>query len=218
MRLTFVFLSCLLIASCDKAALTHDPETARLQAERGDPQAQFQLGLSLLERAQASIDEAEAFTWIQRSAEQGYAPAQYRLGLMYEEGQAVPVNQTQATHWYVLAAKQGDVDAQYSAGRMFYSGTGDYEADAEQAADWFEKSANHGHGPAQRMLAEMYFAGTGVPQSYFYTFVWLTIAGSGRDSNSPMMNTSVQRMSEEQILEARKFSEELSKRIERETS
>ena len=48
-------------------------------AEKGDPEGQFQAGISLLGGSGAPLDPAAAFAWLQKSASQGYRPALDKL-------------------------------------------------------------------------------------------------------------------------------------------
>ncbi|MBJ1839458.1 sel1 repeat family protein, partial [Neisseria meningitidis] len=63
---------------------------ATLQAaERGDTQAQFNLGMMYAEGRGVRQDYAEAVRWTRQAADQGDAQAQFLLGLMYAEGRGV---------------------------------------------------------------------------------------------------------------------------------
>ena len=56
------------------------PEAVRRKAERGDAEAQFNLGV--LYRNERG-DSAEGAKWHRKAAEQGFALAQLHLGVMY---------------------------------------------------------------------------------------------------------------------------------------
>ncbi len=58
----------------------------RRLADRGVPQAQYNLGLMYYHGKAVPQDYAEAVTWFRKAAEQGDADAQYNLGFMYENG------------------------------------------------------------------------------------------------------------------------------------
>ena len=49
-------------------------------AERGDAQAQFNLGAMYAKGRGVSQDDAEAVRWFRQSAEQGDAQAQFKIG------------------------------------------------------------------------------------------------------------------------------------------
>ena len=80
----------------------------RPQAEAGDTDAQYNLGLMYYEGEGVPQDYAEAAIWYRRAAQQGVADAQNNLGVMYEDGHGVPQDFVQAHMWYSLAIAQGN--------------------------------------------------------------------------------------------------------------
>ena len=76
-------------------------------AEKGDSDAQYKLGLLYLTGNGALQDFAEAARWLKLAAEQGYALAQYELGLIYRTGQGLVIDQVQSYMWLNLAAAAG---------------------------------------------------------------------------------------------------------------
>ena len=79
-------------------------DALRRDAERGDPQAQYKLGLAYDVGVGAPQDLAQAAAWYERAAEQGHAGAQFSLGLMYANGRGVPQDLVRAHMWLNLAA------------------------------------------------------------------------------------------------------------------
>jgi TPR repeat protein len=79
-------------------------ETLRRKAERGDPEAEYKLGLAYDVGIGAPQDLAQAAAWYSSAAEQGYAAAQFSLGLMYANGRGVPQDLVRAHVWLNLAA------------------------------------------------------------------------------------------------------------------
>lgn len=80
-------------------------------AERGDADAQNNLGERYYYGEGVHQDYAEAAKWYRKAAEQGNAKAQYNLGWCYVNGQGVPQDKAEAVKWYRKAAEQGDEDA-----------------------------------------------------------------------------------------------------------
>ena len=111
-----------------KAYFSGDYEAAyrliKPMAEKGLPEAQFNLGLMYNNGQGVPQDYAEAVTWYRKAAEKGFAEAQYNLGTMCYRGQGVPQNYPEAVTWYSKAAEQGNAKGQYSLGMMFYRGRG----------------------------------------------------------------------------------------------
>lgn len=58
-------------------------DTLRMKAERGDPEAEYKLGLAYDVGVGTPQDLGQAAAWYERAAEQGHAGAQFSLGLMY---------------------------------------------------------------------------------------------------------------------------------------
>ena len=82
-------------------------------AERGDAQAQFELGKYYLE---VLCNYPKAFEWLKKSAEQGNAQGQYGLGMCYYDGPGVEQNNFEAIKWLKKSAEQGLIDAQFNLG------------------------------------------------------------------------------------------------------
>jgi len=72
-------------------------------AEKGDPDAQINLGNMYFDGHGVQQDQAETVKWYLLAADQGSADAQIALGFLYEYGQAVPQNYVQAHKWFDLA-------------------------------------------------------------------------------------------------------------------
>jgi len=108
-------------------------------AERGNADAQFQLGV-MYESGQGVLrNDAEAIKWYRKAAEQGDAVAQFNLGIMYAKG--VSPNYAEATLWYRLAADHGLAGAQFNLGTMYEEGEG-VSRDYVQAHMWLDIAAS----------------------------------------------------------------------------
>ena len=73
-------------------------------AEQGDSNAEYKLGLVYDVGVGAQQDLAKAALWYQRAADQGHVAAQFNLGLMYASGRGVSQDLVQAHMWLNLAA------------------------------------------------------------------------------------------------------------------
>ena len=76
-------------------------------AERGNANAQYNLGVMYSQGLGVTQDHAEAVKWYRKAAEQGLADAQYNLGVMYSQGLGVTQDHAEAVKWYRKAAAQG---------------------------------------------------------------------------------------------------------------
>jgi hypothetical protein len=87
-----------------------DNATLIRQAESGDPQAQFKLGVMY---ADGTVNcnqknDAEAARWFRKAAVQGLAVAQERLAAMCESGDGITKDDAEASFWLILAREKRD--------------------------------------------------------------------------------------------------------------
>ena len=95
----------------------------RKAAEKGDAQAQSNLGRAYYNGEGVPKDEIEALKWYRKAAEQGDAEAQYALALAYAKGEGVPQNFAEYFKWLRKAAEQGHADAQLRVGLAHNNGS-----------------------------------------------------------------------------------------------
>ncbi len=110
-------------------------------ADRGDADAQFNLGLLYNKGKGVPQNYAEAIKWYCLAADQGHPGAQLNLGVIYKNGQGVPQDYAEAVKWYRLAADQGMGEAQYDLGVMYKKGLG-LPQDYVQAHMWLNLAAS----------------------------------------------------------------------------
>ena len=75
----------------------------RTLAERGDTNAQNQLGFMYVNGEGVAANYAEAARWYRLAADQGDTNAQNSLGAMYDDGRGVQQNYLEAYKWFILA-------------------------------------------------------------------------------------------------------------------
>ena len=95
-----------------------------IDANQGDADAQYNLGVMYANGRGVLQDYAEAAYWYRLAADQGLSQAQYNLGLMYAKGEGVPENDAEAVEWFRLAAGQWYAAAQFNLGLMYAFGEG----------------------------------------------------------------------------------------------
>jgi hypothetical protein len=109
----------------------------RENAEKGDLDAQYKLGLLHLTGKGALQDFGEAAKWLRLSADQGHPQAQYQLGLVYRVGHGVPIDQGQAYKWLNLAAAAGVNQAVLVRNEVMRSLSSEQLAQAQKASrEW----------------------------------------------------------------------------------
>jgi len=178
------------------------------QAELGNVDAQYSLGIRYLKGDEVTKNPKNAVSWVRKAAEQDHAGAQYQLGVMYRDGIGVSKSESEAIKWLRLASSWGiakaqrDLDAllrkqllasedeftanpelsnpdsQYTLGVMYVDGKG-VEKDPTTAVQWFLKAARQNHIEAQFRLGEMYKEGIGVKADPKEAKIWLAKAADG---------------------------------------
>jgi len=122
----------------------------RMQAERGNVEAQFALAQAYDRGRDVPKDKTEAVRWYRRAAMQGDTFAQNALGDNYWEGTGVPKDDREAARWWRLAAAQGFAPAQHSLGKILSGGGQGVRTDKIQAYMWLVLSAAQGDEEAGR--------------------------------------------------------------------
>ncbi|TXR46612.1 sel1 repeat family protein [Phyllobacterium endophyticum] len=107
-------------------------------AERGDAEAQMNLGAMFYHGIGTIVDKAEAFKWYRKAAEQGDSRAQATIGTAYYTGNVVTTEKGEAFKWYFKAALQGEPESQSMVARMYHSGDGVLQ-DRSEAIKWFKR-------------------------------------------------------------------------------
>ena len=130
-------LCVLLLSSLGTAAAENESVTQlQLLAERGDAEAQNNLGLIHYTDEGVPQDFIEAMKWFRKAAEQHHEMAQFNLGLMYAYGEGVPQDFVEAVKWFRRAADQRLPDAQFNLGFMYANAIG-VQQDSVEAVKWF---------------------------------------------------------------------------------
>ena len=99
---------------------------------------------------------------------------------------------------------------------MYAHGT-DAPQDYLEGLKWFRLAAKQGHAMAQVQLAQMYGGGRGVPQNFFMSYVWNSLAltegaeileeqSLDRLRIRSNRDLDAQRLTAEQLLEAQQFA------------
>ncbi|MEM6667234.1 MAG: SEL1-like repeat protein, partial [Pseudomonadota bacterium] len=159
------------------------PETLRLAAASGDPQAQFEVAARYTDGRGTPIDLFSAAQWYAKAAGQGLAPAQYRLGSLYEKGQGVEKDLQMAKIWYERGAAQGNRKSMHNLAVLTAEGI-DGEPDYEAAISWFRKAAELGLTDSQYNLGILYARGLGTEQNVAESYKWFAIAADGGDKDA----------------------------------
>lgn len=113
------------------------------RAERGDAEAQLQLGMRYADGDGVIQNDKEAAKWFALAAQQGLSEAQYRYGLALLKGRGVVQDYRAAFSWIEKPAQHGYARAQYSLAELYRYGTGT-EVDKARAYLWYNLAAAQG--------------------------------------------------------------------------
>jgi len=124
------------------------------QAERGDAEAQFALGVYFASAGGDLPDFPQAARWYRLAAEQGHLLAQFNLGVMFARGQGLPRDDGQAAVWMRRAAEGGDAGGQYDLGLRCHrasvdTGRSDALESRIEAYQWLQLAAAQGYQDAE---------------------------------------------------------------------
>ena len=119
-------------------------------AERGDPDAQFNLGQAYRLGRGVPLNLPLAKSWFERAAASGHLDGETTLGLLlFQSG-----DQAQGLKWLKQAAEQGEPRAQLVYGTALYNGDG-VPQDRMLGYAFVSRSAAQGLGPAKDTLAQL---------------------------------------------------------------
>ena len=152
----------------------------RVEAERGDIDAQFRLAFLHANGEGVAPDQSQATRWFHQATDKLDPGAQFNVGVMYFEGKLLPKDPVLAAYWFRKAAARGDSEAQFNLGLMYDGGLG-LPADPVEAARWYRMAAQQGLKSAQINLAVMYRDGLGVARDNRQAYVWYALAANQDD-------------------------------------
>jgi len=138
------------IAGCSSSP----PKSLVAAAERGEAEAQLDLGTRYARGEGVDKNDAEAAKWLRKAADQGLARAQLDTGVLYATGRGVPRDATEAARWYRKAADQDLPQAQLNLGLAHDLGLG-VRLDKAEAEIWWRTAAEQGETGAAKNLAQL---------------------------------------------------------------
>ena len=138
-------------------------------AERGDANAQFNVGLLYANGKGVAKDPRQAAEWYRKAAAQGVAAAEYNLGVMYANGDGVRRDVHEAVKWLQAASDHGiPLGREHLADLYGGSDVQNYS----KSLEWHRRQAEKGDPVAQFDLALMYDLGRGVPRDHAQAMQW----------------------------------------------
>jgi len=125
-------------------------------ADKGEPEAEYHLGMFYNNGIGTTADPGKAFEWFQKSAEGGDPLGAFKLGCYYA-GQfpgVVPVDAEMALKYKLVAAQQGYDLAQLDVGRHQYD-----RKEFAEAIRWWTAAAGQGEPSSMYHLSAAYAQG-----------------------------------------------------------
>lgn len=152
-------------------------------AQSGDVESMFWIGMSYSIGEEVEQNDAEALEWFRKAAEKGHTDAQYYLGYYYANGIVVDTDYAESAKWYLKAAKQGQKHAQYYLGLDYATGWG-VEQNMDEAVKWWHKAAAQGESRAQYNLGICYEIGEGVEENIEEAKKWYIKAANNNNEEA----------------------------------
>ncbi|MEZ3591661.1 MAG: sel1 repeat family protein [Muribaculaceae bacterium] len=148
-------------------------ELIRKASDKGDPRAQFIIGLYHYRGTAVQQDFELAVDYFKEAANGGFVAAQRALGTCYFYGDGVAQDYEKAVKWWMCASKQGDSESQYNLAFCYMKGRGVYQDDNE-AFRLFTLSASspNEYALSAHQLAECYHHGIGTERNDSLSDMW----------------------------------------------
>jgi len=163
----------ILLITCAASAQQEkfDADALRQLAERGNADAQFELGVRQLGGEGLPKDVDQAAGWLQKAAAQEHPAAMNAMGTLCEEGAGVPKDEKKAVEWYEKSAKYGFPLAQMNLSEAYDNGKG-VAKDEKKAVEWLAKAAHQDFAQAQAGYAWKLEHGQGVAKDNVAAATW----------------------------------------------
>jgi TPR repeat protein len=157
---------------------TDELERLLPKAEKGDKQAQYQVGVIYRDGLAGTKNINLSARWFEKAVKLGHPPAQYALGRAYALGEGVVQNFGRAAELYQKAAVFArHAASEFALGQLYFQGKGVLQ-DYKQALTWYQKAALRNHAGAQAVMGSMYAKGFGIDQNFTEAYVWYSLAAA----------------------------------------
>ncbi len=130
------------------------------KANKGDPEAQYQLGKRYRVGRLVEKDLATAIKWFRLAAEQGNEEAMISLGICYMRGNGVEKDVWEGIKLWTKAADCGNKQAMIKLASLHYKGSYGIDINYKESFKWYAKAG------CQSKIGECYLYGRGVEQDY----------------------------------------------------
>ena len=175
-------------------------------AEKGYPEAMYNLGKIYFEGYGTRRDIIRANYWLMRATEGGHLFAAKMLGDCYYDGIGVAIDHKLAYKYYKMAADLGNNEAAQLVANCLISGDG-VKMNFEEAIAYCVRAAHGGDAEAQVSLGNRYYYGDGLRRNYERAVYWYQEAAK---QNNPigLKNTA------DMLVEGQGCKKDINKAIE----
>jgi TPR repeat protein len=163
------------IAAYNRGDLEVAFRTLRAQADRGDSDAQVNLGYLYARGDAVAQNQAESQHLYELSAAQGNGEGMSALGYKYEFGSGVTPDLQIAVGWFCRAIAHGNPRAMNNLAVLHVDGKG-VPQDFAEARSLYLQAAERGNVNAMHNLGLYYLGGQGTPVDRAQAIAWLTRA------------------------------------------
>src|SRR6266403_1800726 len=121
-------------------------EATKAAAEKGDPEAEYDLARCYERGTGVEKDYAKAADYLTKAAEQGNALAQYAMGGFYLSGRGVAKDVNKVIKWWRKAAEQNHAEAEAALGQLYFTpfdGRTNH-INFQEATKWLREAAEQG--------------------------------------------------------------------------
>ena len=164
---------------CSSPSAPRDISTVQREAQAGDRQAQFELGLAYENGEAVERDSSLALEWFTRAAEQWHGEALWKLGQAYLEGllgMTTP-DPARAARWLERAATEGIAEAYFPLAELYRTGVG-LEQNLSRARECYSTAGHKGSARGMLLAGKMFARGEGGNHCYASAHWFLSRAAS----------------------------------------
>jgi hypothetical protein len=149
-----------------------DLSVVEQQADAGDRQAQYELGLEYEKGERLERDSGQALKWFSKAAEQWHGEALWKVGQAYLEGipGVAACDPARAATWIKRAADKDIAEAFFPLGELYRVGVG-VEQDLSRARDCYRTAGHKGNARGMLLAGQMFARGEG-GEACFASAVW----------------------------------------------
>ncbi|MBM3602558.1 MAG: sel1 repeat family protein [Alphaproteobacteria bacterium] len=197
----FFFLIFLMPASANESDLFN---AMLILANKGDPEAQYHMGMMYNNGIGTKKDPKQAFEWFKKSGSSNDPLGAYKLGCYYDgQGEAVvKTDSKEALNYKLISAKAGYMLAQHDVANH-YGKQGNWE----EAIKWWKMAGNQGFPKALYNLSKVYYEGKGAVKDLSLAYAYFKLSKLASESKinnnaQAMLNEVAAKMSNSELNKA----------------